>query len=110
MLIATAAGLLLVGVGIVSARAVRPRLRYETWYYLHFYTYLAVALAFSHQFANGAEFIMNTAARVAWSAAVRRRRRRYRLVPVRHPGPAGASGTGARWRRSRRRHRRGVAS
>jgi predicted ferric reductase len=68
VLLATAAGLLLVMIGIVSARAVRPRMRYETWYYLHFYTYLAVALAFSHQFADGAEFMTNTAARVAWSA------------------------------------------
>jgi ferredoxin-NADP reductase len=32
------------------------------------YTYLAVALAFSHQFANGAEFISNAAARWTWSA------------------------------------------
>ena len=68
VLLATAAGLLIVMTGIVSARAIRSRLRYETWYYLHFYTYLAAALAFSHQFAVGAEFIMNTAARVAWSA------------------------------------------
>jgi predicted ferric reductase len=68
VLMATIAGLLLVGIGIVSARAVRPKMRYETWYYLHFYTYLAVALAFSHQFADGAEFISNTAARVVWSA------------------------------------------
>jgi predicted ferric reductase len=68
VLLATAAGLLLVMTGIVSARAVRPRLRYETWYYLHFYTYLAAALAFSHQFAVGAQFMTNTAARVAWSA------------------------------------------
>ena len=43
-------------------------MRYETWYYLHLYTYLAVALAFSHQFADGAEFMANAAARVAWSA------------------------------------------
>jgi predicted ferric reductase len=68
VLLATAAGLLLVMTGVVSARAVRPRLRYETWYYLHLYTYLAAALAFSHQFAVGAQFTMNTAARVAWSA------------------------------------------
>jgi predicted ferric reductase len=67
VLMATVGGLLLLGVGIVSATAVRPRMRYETWYYLHFYTYLAVALAFSHQFADGAEFISNTAARLAWS-------------------------------------------
>jgi predicted ferric reductase len=57
-----------VAVGITSARAARKRMRYETWYYLHFYTYLAVALAFSHQFATGAEFIDNRAARLVWSA------------------------------------------
>jgi ferredoxin-NADP reductase len=58
---------LLVGVGIASARAARKRMRYETWYYLHFYTYLAVALAFSHQFATGADFRHNLAARAAWT-------------------------------------------
>src|SRR4051794_5506581 len=68
VLMATVAGLLLVGVGIVSARAARKRMRYETWYYLHFYTYLAVALAFSHQFSTGAEFMSNRPARVVWSA------------------------------------------
>src|SRR4051812_18196856 len=66
VLMATVGGLLLVGVGVVSARAARRRLRYETWYYLHFYTYLAVALAFSHQFAAGADFMTNFAARVVW--------------------------------------------
>jgi predicted ferric reductase len=68
VLAATVAGLLLVGVGITSARAARRRLRYETWYYLHLYTYLAVALAFSHQFATGAEFVSNFPARVAWAS------------------------------------------
>jgi len=68
VLLATTAGLLLVMTAVASARAVRPRMRYETWYHLHFYTYLAVALAFSHQFADGAEFMTNTAARVVWSA------------------------------------------
>jgi predicted ferric reductase len=68
VLAATVAALLFVGVGIASARAARRRLRYETWYYLHFYTYLAIALAFSHQFAVGAEFITSLGARVLWSA------------------------------------------
>jgi predicted ferric reductase len=68
VLMGTVGGLLLVGVGAVSARAARRRMRYETWYYLHFYTYLAVALAFSHQFATGADFMDNRPARVAWSA------------------------------------------
>jgi predicted ferric reductase len=66
VLAATVGGLLLVGVGISSMRAARRRLRYETWYYLHLYTYLAVALAFSHQFAVGAEFISSLPARILW--------------------------------------------
>lgn len=67
VLMAAVAGLLFVGVGIVSIRAARRHMRYETWYYLHFYTYLAIALAFSHQFADGAEFMTNRPARVVWS-------------------------------------------
>jgi ferredoxin-NADP reductase len=43
-------------------------MRYETWYYLHLYTYLAVALAFSHQFADGADFMTDGYARAGWSA------------------------------------------
>jgi predicted ferric reductase len=57
----------LVGVGLVSARAARARLPYETWYLLHLYTYLAIALAFSHQFSTGADFVSNSTARIAWS-------------------------------------------
>ena len=104
VLMASVAGLLLVMTGIASARAVRPRMRYETWYYLHFYTYLAAALAFSHQFAVGAEFMTNAAARGAWSALyvaigaaivwyrfitpVRQAaRHKYRVLDVRPEGP-----------------------
>jgi ferredoxin-NADP reductase len=68
VLMATVALGLLVLVGITSARAARRRLRYETWHYIHFYTYLAIALAFSHQFATGADFTTNSQARVLWSA------------------------------------------
>jgi predicted ferric reductase len=68
VLMATVAGFLLLGVGLVSMRAARRRMRYETWYYLHLYTYLAIALAFSHQFAVGASFVDNLAARFWWSA------------------------------------------
>ena len=68
VLMATVAGFLLLGVGIISMRAARRRVRYETWYYLHLYTYLAIALAFSHQFAVGASFISDLAARFWWSA------------------------------------------
>lgn len=68
VLMATVALGLLVMVGVVSARAARRRLRYETWHLLHLYTYLAVALAFSHQFATGADFVSNKPARYLWSA------------------------------------------
>jgi ferredoxin-NADP reductase/DMSO/TMAO reductase YedYZ heme-binding membrane subunit len=68
VLMATVAGFLLLGIGIISARAARRRMRYETWYYLHFYTYLAIALAFSHQFAQGPQFVSSLPARFAWSA------------------------------------------
>ena len=67
VLMATVAWFLLLGVAAFSARAARRRLSYETWYYAHLYTYMAIALAFSHQFANGPAFDANTAARVAWS-------------------------------------------
>ncbi|MBO2453455.1 ferric reductase-like transmembrane domain-containing protein [Actinomadura barringtoniae] len=66
MLKATAGFLLLVGVGITSARAARRRLSYETWHYLHFATYLAVFLAFFHQLANGAQFVSSPWARLFW--------------------------------------------
>jgi predicted ferric reductase len=68
VLMAAVAWFLLLVVAAFSARAARRRLSYETWYYAHLYTYLAIALAFSHQFANGPAFQSNTAARVAWSA------------------------------------------
>ena len=68
VLMATVAWFLLLGVAAFSARAARRRLSYETWYYAHLYTYLAIALAFSHQFADGPAFAANLAARMAWSA------------------------------------------
>ena len=67
VLMATVAGFLFLGIGLVSARAARRRLSYDTWYHLHFYTYLAIALAFSHQFADGASFISSLKARFVWS-------------------------------------------
>jgi predicted ferric reductase len=67
VMMATVALGLLILVAAVSMRAARARLRYETWYHLHFYTYLAVALSFSHEFATGLDFSANQSARVVWS-------------------------------------------
>ncbi|HZE39168.1 MAG TPA: ferredoxin reductase family protein [Stackebrandtia sp.] len=57
---------LLVATGVISARAARSRLSYETWHYLHLATYLAIFLAFAHQLSNGSDFVGNGAARAAW--------------------------------------------
>ncbi len=87
VLMATVGLGLLVMVGAVSARAARRRMRYETWYYIHLYTYLAIALSFAHQFATGAEFMRSMPARVLWAtmyvlAAVALLWNRF-IVPVR---------------------------
>jgi len=66
MMATVALGLLLLVAG-VSMRAARARMRYETWYYLHFYTYLAVALSFSHEFSTGLDFSASQSARFLWS-------------------------------------------
>jgi predicted ferric reductase len=67
VLAATVALGLLLGVWLASASAIRRRLRYETWFYLHLYTYLAAALAFAHEFATGADFATHPLARLIWA-------------------------------------------
>ena len=56
---------LLLGAAGISIRAARSRLRYETWYLLHLYTYLGLALALAHQLATGSAFL-DGPARLAW--------------------------------------------
>jgi predicted ferric reductase len=63
---AIAALVLLVAVAAASVVVVRRRLRYETWYFVHLYTYLAIALGFSHQLATGREFVGDPVARAYW--------------------------------------------
>lgn len=65
---ATAGLVLLAGVVVTSVAIARRRLRYETWYFVHLYAYLGVALAFSHQLATGTDFVGNPAARAYWTA------------------------------------------
>lgn len=66
MLKATAGTVILLAVGVTSARAVRRRTSHEFWYYVHLLTYAAVFLAFGHQLALGNDFNGNAAATVAW--------------------------------------------
>jgi predicted ferric reductase len=60
--------ILLLAVTATSITVARRRLRYETWYFLHLYAYLAIALAFSHQIATGTEFVGKPVARAYWTA------------------------------------------
>ncbi len=66
-LLAAVAGFgLLVLVAVTSARTLRRRLRYETWWLLHLYAYLAVALSFAHQITLGSDFVRQPWARAYW--------------------------------------------
>ena len=98
---------LFLATGVLSARAARRRMSYETWHYLHFATYLAVFLAFGHQLSNGADFVGD---RPAQARLVRPLPRRavllawYRFaVPLRRgaaPRSAGRRGASRRRRAS----------
>ena len=65
---ATAGLVALIAVTVTSIVIVRRRLRYETWYFVHLYAYLGVALAFSHQLATGSTFVGRPGARAYWYA------------------------------------------
>lgn len=59
---------LLFTAGITSYRAARRRMRYETWWAVHLYTYLALLFAFQHQVAVGASFAGHLLASIWWWA------------------------------------------
>ena len=58
---------LLAMAGITSYRAARRRMSHETWWALHLYTYLGLALAFSHQLTTGASFVGHPVSRAFWT-------------------------------------------
>ena len=66
VLAATVALALLVALAVVSLRRLRRRLAYQTWYFIHLYAYVAVALSFAHQFATGADFASHPLNRELW--------------------------------------------
>ena len=65
---ATVALGLLILVAVVSIRAARARLAYETWYGIHLYVYIAMALGFLHQLTIGTDFVGDELARNSWIA------------------------------------------
>jgi predicted ferric reductase len=66
VLMATVGLGLLILVGITSLRIALRRVSYETWYYLHLYAYLGIALGFAHQLVVGTDFIDDPIATVYW--------------------------------------------
>ncbi|MHB1518224.1 MAG: ferredoxin reductase family protein [Acidimicrobiales bacterium] len=69
MLAATVGLGLMALAGITSIRAIRSRLRRETWWVIHLYLYLAIALSFAHVLALGPSFVGHPFARVVWTLA-----------------------------------------
>jgi len=69
MVTATVGFAIMVAVAIASVRAVRRRLRRETWWAFHLFMYLALALAFAHEIVIGQSFVGHPLTQVMWSAA-----------------------------------------
>jgi predicted ferric reductase len=91
-------------IGIISVRAVRRRLRRETWWLIHLWMYLALAISFAHVIVLGPAFVGHPLTRVVWSVAwaataglvlcyrfglplVRSLRHRLTVIEVRPEGP-----------------------
>ena len=66
VLMALVSGVLFAAVAISSMRAARRRLSYETWYGIHLYAYLAIALGFLHQLFVGTDFMHDPLAVAYW--------------------------------------------
>lgn len=68
MLPATIGLVLMVMAGITSYKRVRKRIKYETWWVIHLYTYLGVALSFMHQVLHGSMFDGHPLNRAYWTS------------------------------------------
>ncbi len=52
--------------GVTSYKRVRKKVSYETWWTIHLYTYLAIALSFMHQIRTGAMFMSHPLSKWYW--------------------------------------------
>ncbi|MBW4079462.1 MAG: hypothetical protein HIU84_13345 [Acidobacteria bacterium] len=68
LLAATVSFALLIFAGFTSAKIARRKMKYETWWVVHLYMYLALALAFAHQIVTGVMFLGHPLARIYWIA------------------------------------------
>ena len=104
MLAASVGLFLMVAAGVASLGALRRRMRRETWWVLHLYMYLALALSFAHVLALGPSFVGHPLTQALWALVwaatagvvltyrfglplVRSLRHRLRVVEVRKEAP-----------------------
>ncbi|MGI8448516.1 MAG: ferredoxin reductase family protein, partial [Streptosporangiaceae bacterium] len=104
VLTATAGLGLMCLIGVISVRAMRRRLRRETWWLIHLWMYLALAISFAHVIVLGPSFVGHPLTRLVWSVAwagtaglvlcyrvglpvIRSLRHRLRVAEVRPEGP-----------------------
>ena len=66
---ATAAFVLMVMASVSSYNKIRTKIAYETWWVIHIYTYLAIALAYAHQVTLGNALVKYPTAAKSWLAA-----------------------------------------
>jgi predicted ferric reductase len=64
MVAAFLAASMLVCVGLLGIRTLRRALPYEIWYFLHLGAYVALVLAYGHQFSNGQELYRGIGRRI----------------------------------------------
>ncbi|MEU6038491.1 ferric reductase-like transmembrane domain-containing protein [Actinomadura sp. NPDC047616] len=67
MLGAFAAVGIMVAISVLAVRALRRRLPYELWHWLHLATYAVLILGYGHQFATGSELSQDGFARWFWT-------------------------------------------
>lgn len=65
---ATVGLFLMVGIALVSIRAIRRRIPRERWWAMHLLMYLALALAFAHVIALGPAFVGHPLTQALWTA------------------------------------------
>lgn len=69
MAAATVGAALIALVTLSSLRAIRRRLSYETWYFVHLLAYVGFALSFAHTIVLGGDLADDRLARYVWVAA-----------------------------------------
>jgi predicted ferric reductase len=57
---------LMILAGVTSYKKARAKMSYETWWTIHLYTYLAIALGFMHQVLTGPMFIGHSLNKYFW--------------------------------------------